>query len=527
MTGGTTSDRPEAVPAPATTGAEMPYFGRIAQQDPNRPAIIEDGRDTVTFGALRATVGQLSNAFAREGLQPGDRIVAMISNRREYFELRLAAEESGLYFVAASHHLTSRELQHVLTDSQPRLIFIEAALLPKVADALTGTAQVIALDAPPDDARSYAAFHAGLPTEAPRSELRGDFMGYTSGTTGAPKAVLKPLRRGAPGIPAPLVSFFGRLGMHPGPGVHLAVLPLYHAAPGRQATTALHFGHTLVVGEHLAAADQLALIERHRVTSVFTVPTIIGRWLRLPAEIRTGHDLSSLSSVTHGGSPCPVEIKRAAIEWLGPIVYEFYGATEGSTAAVTPQEWLARPGTVGRAIEGTTIRILDAEGHELPPGEVGTVYFRPQSAFEYLNNPAKTAGAHQGDLITVGDLGYLDAEGWLFLVSRRNDVVISGGVNVYPAEVEGILAGHPDVADVAVLGIADDDLGERVVALIVLDAGVAGDDATRARLDSHARAQLAGFKVPRGIRFVESLPRTTGGKLQRGGLRQLYTALGS
>lgn len=528
MTESAPPDAPKASPSsagPATT----PYFGRVAARDPSLLAIVEAGRDPVTFGELRATVNQLSNAFSREGLQAGDGVVSMMPNRREYFELRLATEQSGLYFTPASHHFTNRELEHVLKDSRARCFFVDASLLPQVRDVIRRLdlkpAQIIVLDGDDEFGRPYASFHAGMPTEAPLAGIRGEFMGYTSGTTGTPKAVRKPLRSGQPGVGAPLVNFFDRLGMRPGAGVHLAALPLYHAAPGRQATTALHYGHTVVVAERPSAEDQLALIERHRVTTVFTVPTVIGRWLRLSPDIRDSYDVSSLEAVVHGGAPCPVEIKRAAIEWLGPIVNEFYGATEGSTAAVTAAEWLRRPGTVGSAIDGTSIHILDAEGRETPPGTVGTVYFRPHSTFEYLNDPDKTASARRGDLITVGDLGYLDDEGWLFLVSRRNDVVISGGVNVYPAEVEGVLAGHPFVMDAAVIGVPDDDLGERVVALVVLEEGIDADDVSRSQLETYCREQLAIYKVPRRIRFVERLQRTTTGKLQRSGLRDQYDNL--
>lgn len=524
-----TSNGPEPPTSPARPAAAIPFFGDVAAQDPARLAIVEPARGGVTFGELRARVNQLSNAFAREGLQTGDRILAMIPNRREYFELRLAAEQSGLYFVPVSAQLTSRELAHVLTDSQARCFFVDAMLLDGIGGAIRDPGlkpeQVIVLDGDGGSVRSYSAFHAGLPTEAPPYGVRGEFMGYTSGTTGIPKAVRKPLRKGPPGVGAPLINFFGRLGMHRGAGVHLAALPLYHAAPGRQAITALHFGHTVVVAERPSAEEQLALIARYRVTTVFTVPTIIGRWLRLSPELRGSHDLSSLEAVVHGGAPCPVGIKHAAIEWFGPIVNEFYGATEGSTAAVTSSEWLERPGTVGCALDGTSIHILDPDGKELPPGVIGTVYFRPHGGFEYLNDPGKTADAHHGELITVGDLGYLDEDGWLFLASRRGDVVISGGVNIYPAEVEGILAGHPFVKDAAVTGIPDDDLGERLVALVVLEDGIAANDDTRSQLEACCRAELAAFKIPRDIRFIDLLPRTTSGKLLRGDLPDRYAGV--
>lgn len=529
MTRAVAAAGPGALSPSACTATVMPYFGDVAASDPSRMAIVDPARGGVSFGELRATVGRLSNAFAREGVKVGDRIVAMMPNCREYFELRLTAEECGLYFVPVSPQLTGRELAHVLEDSRARCVFVEASALERVRDTIRGAgltpAQIIVLDGDDAAGRSYRSFHAGLPPEAPPVGVRGEFMGYTSGTTGVPKAVRKPLRDGRPGVAAGLVGFFGQLGMSPGSGVHLAALPLYHAAPGRQAVTALHFGHTVVVAAHLSAADQLALIARYRVTTMFTVPTVIGRWLRLPPKVRDAHDLSSLKAVVHGGAPCPVEIKRAAIAWLGPIVTEFYGATEGVATAVTAAEWLDRPGTVGRAITGSSVHILDADGTELPPGTVGMVYFRPPASFEYLNDPAKTAGAHRGDLITVGDLGHLDAEGWLFLASRRGDIVISGGVNVYPAEVEGVLSGHPSVVDAAVLGIPDDDWGERVVALVVLEQGVAADDATRSGLETYCRAHLAACKVPRDIRFVDHLSRTTSGKLQRSDLPERYRSL--
>lgn len=508
-------------------------FRSVAAADPRRPAIVEPGLRTLTYGELLSRVDQVSHALRAAGLGHEDVVASMLPNRREYHELRLATGQTGLYFTPISHHLTAPEMAYILRDSGARLLVVDASLADVVQAALAEAGgippeRVVVVDAgdriPGWAGHDYEDWLGRFGTAAPAGLTAGDYLGYTSGTTGRPKAVRKPLTGRPPGLSPTVVGFMGRLGIRPGREVHLVGSPLYHAAPGTFSTIALGLGHTVVITERPRPAELLALIEEHRVSVLFTVPTVLGRWLRLPETIRTAHDLSSLVSVVHAGAPCPPEVKRACIDWLGPVVAEFYGATEGSVTAVTAAEWLRKPGTVGHPIPGVQMHVLDEEGAERPPGEVGLVYYRPAVPVSYLNAPEKTAAASRGDLITTGDLGHVDDDGWLFLADRRTDLILSGGVNIYPAEVEGALAGSPDVADVVVIGVPDDDWGQRVVAVVQLEEGAGDATAAVPRIEAHARRVLAGFKVPREFRLVDQLPRTETGKVQRQRIRAEYEA---
>ena len=530
----------------AADGASELGFAAVAARYPGRTAIIEapgvgsdEGR-TVSYAELAARVNQLSHALRNEGLAAGDCVASIMPNRREYHELRLATGQVGMYFTPISHHLTVGELAYILSDSEAKLVVVDESLLELAGEAMaqvglddTAAARCVVLgqsaggrDAARRDQagrRDYEQLLADQPETAPEDRLAGEYMGYTSGTTGRPKGVRKRLPGKPPVFTQTRLDYMARLRIYPGAETHLVSAPLYHSAPGTYSTIALDLGHTVVIAERPRPEELLRLIERYRVTITFTVPTVIGRLVRLPAEVRERYDLSSLRSVVHAGAPCPPEIKRQAIEWLGPVVQEFYGATEGSATALTAEEWLRKPGSVGYPIPGVELRVLDDDGRELPAGEIGNVYFRPQTPFEYLKDPAKTAAAMRGDLFTAGDIGHLDDEGWLFLADRRTDLILSGGVNIYPAEVEAALIASPLVADSAVIGVPDDDWGQRVVAIVAPGAGVTADDDLRQRLIEHCRGMLAGYKVPREIRFTERVPRTETGKIRRRDLRAAYT----
>ncbi|GAA4883258.1 AMP-binding protein [Saccharopolyspora cebuensis] len=499
-------------------------FFAEAREHPRRTALIDEHGRATSYERLAARADRLARGLRAAGLRRGDCVAAVIGNGPAYFELRLATWQTGLYFTPINHHLAEPEIGYTVENSEAALVVVDADLAPRCGPALDTT------DVPPRRRftvgavpgwRDYEELFAGMPASPPEDRTAGEVMLYTSGTTGRPKGVRRSLTGGPPRLGRYHLDFMARLGIHPGTGTHLVLSPLHHAAPGTFATAALHFGHTVVLAGSRDPEPVLALVERHRVTTTFTVPTVLHRMLRLPAAVRARYDTSSLRSVVHAGAPCPVEVKRRAIEWLGPVVAEFYGATEGSATALTAAEWLSAPGSVGHPLPGAEVRILDEQGDPLPPGEIGAVYFRSGiSGIEYFKDPAKTAAARHGGFITAGDVGYLDERGWLFLCDRRTDLILSGGVNIYPAEVEGVLLSHPEVVDAAVIGVPDEEWGQSVLA--VVQPAPEAADGLADRLDAHCRAGLAGFKVPRRYRFDRELPRTDTGKLSRRSLRAPY-----
>lgn len=532
----------------AGAGTEI-GFGAVAAAHPDRPALVEPDGTTVSYGELAARVHGLAHVLAGLGLRPGDCVAAMLPNSRAFFELRLATGRSGLYFTPFSHHFTTAEVTHVLTDSGARVVVVDASLLDVAGPALDeagipaerrlvwGAGRAPqgqprearpapppeALPAPPPEPpqgwTDYEALLATAPTTPPPHPRAGGVMLYTSGTTGRPKAVRRALSEAPPG-PSPYeLDFMARVGVRPGAYTQLCAAPLYHAAPGLFANMAMQLGHTAVIAERPRTEDWLELVDRHRVDALFAVPTVLHRLLRLPAEVRGRYDVSGLSAVVHGAAPCPPEVKRRAIDWLGPVLYEFYAATEGGVSAADSADWLARPGTVGRPLAATDVRILDADGRPVAAGETGGVYFRPAVPFAYHKDAEKTERSMRAGYFTAGDEGYVDEDGWLYLRDRRTDLIISGGVNVYPAEVEAVLIAHPDVADVAVVGVPDAEWGQRVAAVVQPEPGIPGDDAFADRLAAHCRGALAGFKVPRVIEFRERVPRSEAGKVLRREIR--------
>jgi long-chain acyl-CoA synthetase len=512
---------------PEVQQSEFVGFATIASADPQRIAVIEVDGSSITFGEMADRVNQLSRALAAMGLRRGQSVAALLPNRRTYFEMRLAAGQSGLYFTPISHHLTAPEIAYIVKDSEAQVIVVDGSLLGVARKALDDIQFAVERRFALEGAagwNSYEELLAAFPAAAPNELLAGDFMGYTSGTTGRPKAVRKLLPEGPPRITQHVLNYMARLDIHPGRAVHLVSSPLYHAAPGTHSFIALNLGHTVVVAERPGPERLLQLIEQYQVSVTVTVPTVLHRLLRLPNHVRSRYDLSSLRSLVHGAAPCPVEVKRSAIEWFGPVIHEYYGATEGVASAVTAVEWLTKPGTVGRPLPNIQVRILDQSGNSLPAGEVGHVYFTLPAPVEYFKDAQKTASAIRGDFFTAGDMGYLDRDGWLFLCDRRTDLIVSGGVNLYPAEIEAALLSHPDVADAAAIGVPDDEWGHRVVAIVQPESAVEPGDPLAERLIQHCRSMLAGYKVPRTIEFTARLPRSDAGKLQRGRLRDAYAA---
>ena len=366
----------------------------------------------------------------------------------------------------------------------------------------------------------------GYPTDPLPDESLGAAMLYSSGTTGQPKGVLRNLPEADPDEPLPVMAFvramFGfREGM-----TYLNPAPLYHSAPQASVSAALRMGCTAIVMEHFDPEQWLALVERYQVTHCQMVPVMFSRLLRLPKEVRARYDTSSLECVVHAAAPCPVHVKQGMIDWLGPIITEYYGATEANGFTFcTTDEWLAHPGTVGHPILGELL-ILDAMGNKCPTGTDGTIWFRGATAFEYFRDPAKTAESRStdGTASAVGDIGHVDADGYLYLTDRKSYMIISGGVNIYPQETENILSAHPAVQDVAVIGVPNEDLGEEVKAVVQLvDPAAAGPDLAKDMID-FCRARLAHFKCPRTVDFVPELPRSETGKLYKRILRDAYWA---
>ncbi|MFD3585402.1 AMP-binding protein [Streptomyces sp. NPDC058683] len=500
-------------------------FFSLAAADPGPVAVVDPDGSTCTRGELLARVNRLSRALRSRGLGSGDVVAAVVHNGHEYVELVLAVGQAGMYLVPVNWRLSPDEMLYIIRDSAAKLVVADAEQAGALAlDSLPVHRFVVGDPVPGWE--PFAGLGADEPDTAPPDRRIGGLMGYTSGTTGHPKGVRSALPDLAPeaftDAYLDLVAGYGITSRY---ATHLVCSPLYHSAPGGHALAFLHAGHALVVQAKFDPESVLRAVEEHRVTTVHMVPTHFHRLLRLPEEVRAKYDLSSLEAVIHAGAPCPVPLKHRMIEWLGPIVWEYLGSTEGWVCRVGSPEWLARPGTVGRPQPGMTVKILDAAGEETPRGTAGTIYFgrtgQPPS-FEYHGDPDKTAAGRHGDLVTVGDYGYLDEDGYLFLLDRRTDLIISGGVNIYPAEIERTLISHPAVNDVAVIGVPDPEWGQSVLAVVQASPGVDADEALATALLAYCTENLASFKRPRRIEFVTDFPRTETGKLQRRKLREVY-----
>ncbi|MBX3619621.1 MAG: AMP-binding protein [Rhizobacter sp.] len=489
-----------------------------ARRMPDAPAVVTD---TVTrsFAELNARCNQLVRALRARGVGAGDGIALMCSNRAEFAEAFWASRRAGLRITPINWHLTAEEAAYIVNDCDAKALLLDARFA-SLADELASRTQCerIAIGggiAGFDDYEAALRAHAGDDIADPQL---GTSMLYTSGTTGRPKGVS---RNAVSGNATSEMAAY-----QPGVSVHLCTGPLYHAAPLSFSLAVPHaFGAAVVMMDGWDAQRALQLIERHRVSHSHMVPTMFHRLLALPEAVRAGHALGSLQYILHGAAPCPVPVKRALIEWLGPIVHEYYAATEGMGSLVDSHTWLRKPGTVGQAEPGH-IRILDEEGRDLPPGQVGTVYLRApdDSRFAYYKDPAKTAKAYVGSHYTLGDMGYLDDDGFLFLTDRSAHLIISGGVNIYPAEVEAVLLTHPAVADAGVIGVPNDEWGEEVKAVVMLHPGHAPSQALAQALIEHCRGHLAHFKCPRSVDFVDALPRHDNGKLYKQKLREAYRA---
>ncbi len=503
-------------------------FWARAQQSPEWVAVIEPDGTEHRAGDLLARVNQITHGLRALGLQPGDAIASVLPNGAAALEVYLAALQAGWYLTPINWHFTVPEIAYIMRDCEAKAVFVHerfaAAGVPAADEAgIPAGARFGYGDVPgftPVD-----ALRDGQPEAMPADRTAGTTMHYTSGTTGRPKGVRRALSGLDPDDAAELgtglLQFFG---ITPGPpNVHLISSPNYHTAVTVFGGSALHMGHTLVCMDAWDSERALALVERYRVTNSHMVPTHFKRMLSLAEPTRRRYDLSSMKWLIHAAAPCPIGIKQAMLDWWGPCVYEYYAATEGGGTIATPDDWKARPGTVGTAWPISEVMIADENGNACPPGTPGTIYMKMGiSDFAYKDDPEKTAANRLRGFFTVGDIGYLDDGGYLFLCDRKSDMIISGGANIYPAEVEAEIIMHPKVADVAVFGIPDDDWGEQVKAVVQPAAGVTGDDELAAEILASLDGRLARMKWPRSIDFTDELPRDPSGKLLKRRLRAPY-----
>jgi acyl-CoA synthetase (AMP-forming)/AMP-acid ligase II len=499
---------------------------------PDQPAIImASSGETVTFSEYEARCNRVAHLLRDAGLRRGDHIAVFTENSPQMLEIEGGAERAGLYYTLVNTYLSADEVAYIVANSQAKALFSSAAKREVAAAAAAkcpGLERSLMTGPGPLPAgwESYDALVAGYPGAPVPDEALGAAMLYSSGTTGLPKGILRTLPEGAPSEPLPVMEFvkamFGfRQGM-----TYLNPAPLYHSAPQASVAASLRLGSTTVVLEHFDPELWLAMVERYRVTHCQMVPVMFSRLLRLPDEVRARYDTSSLECIVHAAAPCPVHVKQGMIDWLGPIITEYYGATEANGFTFcTTADWLAHPGTVGRPIFGELL-ILDVDGKECPAGTDGTVWFRGTTAFEYFDDQAKTAASRSGDGLasTVGDIGHVDADGYLYLTDRATYMIISGGVNIYPQETENVLSEHPAVLDVAVIGVPNDDLGEEVKAVVQLADPAAAGPALAQELVDFCRDRIAHFKCPRAVDFVPELPRSETGKLYKRMLRDAYWA---
>jgi acyl-CoA synthetase (AMP-forming)/AMP-acid ligase II len=501
---------------------------RIAETTPDKPALImaETG-ETLTYRQLDALSNQGAQLFRKLGLKAGDCIAIFMENNLLFLPICWAAQRSGLYYTCISSRLTAGEAEYIVKDCGAKVL-IAGRTLSKVASEvapLIPGVKCFSVGGEIAGYKSYETASATMPSTPIADETSGADMLYSSGTTGRPKGVRIPLQGIAIDTPNALVMLVQGLFGLSGESIYLSPAPLYHAAPLRYSMTLQRLGGTVVVMEHFDAERALAFIEKYRANASQWVPTMFVRMLKLPDDVRTKYNVSAMKSAIHAAAPCPADVKRRMIEWWGPVIHEYYAGTEGNGFCyVGSADWLAHPGTVGKSLLGE-IHICDDEGVELPVGEEGTIYFASQNDFQYHNDPKKTAESRHpahADWSTLGDVGKLDTDGFLYLTDRKAFMIISGGVNIYPQETENLLISHPKVADVAVIGVPNEEFGEEVKAVVQpanwADAGPALAD----ELIAYCRERLSPIKCPRSVDFDKELPRHPTGKLYKRLIRDRY-----
>lgn len=488
-----------------------------AQRQPDKPAVFEISGRTRTFGELNARANQIARLLRDQGLRPGDAVALLCPNRAEFVDVLFATQRCGLRMTPVNWHLTPDEIAYVIDNCEAKALFADAAV-PGAAQAAAQCPALslkVAIGGPLPDFLGYERALAPYSEADIDDPVRGHTMLYSSGTTGRPKGVYKPN--------APIPTYDPA---YQDDDVHLCTGPAYHASPmAGDVRKALVNGASTVLLDRWDNETVLATIEARRVTRSHFVPIMFQRLLGLPPEVRGRYDLSSLRRISHGAAPCPPDVKRAMIEWLGPVLFEYYAGSEGGVGFwVTSEDWLKKPGTVGKRPDPEAARILDDDGQDLPAGQPGTIYMRlaDQGGFEYFKDGAKTDAGRRDGYFTMGDVGYFDEDGYLFLTGRSAETIIVGGVNIYPQEIDNELIKHPAVADSCTVGVPHEEYGEEVRAVIELAPGYAPSDALRDEILAHARQAVAKYKVPRKVDFAERLPRSEAGKIQRNKVRAPY-----
>ena len=488
-----------------------------AREKPDAIAI-HDPIGTRTFFEVNANANKVVRLLRAHGLEPGDAMALLCGNRAEFVEVLSAALRGGFRITPVNWHLTEGEVEYIINDCEAKALVAETRYPAALSAEAPGLRLKVSIGEDAAGFLPYAQALADLSGEDIADPVMGGAMLYTSGTTGRPKGVYRKTNTTV---------------LLPGPGepddVQMCVGPAYHAAPlAFDVRSAMAQGSPLVFLDRWDAENVLRTIERHKVTRAHMVPIMFQRLLALPAEVKARYDLSSLRFVIHGAAPCPPEVKKAMIDWWGPILHEYYAGSEGGAGfLVSSEEWRAKPGTVGRLPAPDAVKLIGEDGAEITARNTpGTIYFKvsPIAPFEYYKDPAKTASAHRGDYFTLGDVGYLDDDDYLFLTGRTAECIISGGVNIYPQEIDNEIIKHPAVEDSCAIGAPNDEWGEEVKVVVTLHPGQVASDALGADILAFARARLAGYKTPRSIEFAAELPRSPAGKIQRGKVRAPYWA---
>ncbi len=501
-------------------------FWWIAEDQPEAPAILASPDGTRTYGELAGDAHQLVHLFRSLGAEGGDTVAVLVDNGITIIETSLAAQEGGFYFTPLNTHLTGHELATIMEHSGAKVLIVAerfAPLLAEVDHASLGLNVLTVGDVPGYTTLTQA--REPHPRTMPDDRQPGGLFVYTSGTTGTPKGIRRPLAEGDVGQVANDAALFGRaFDFRPFEGPMLVSTGMFHGGSHSYFMGGLNVGHALVVMPKFDPEETLRLIEEWKIRTAYMVPTQFHRLLRLDEATRANYDMSSLHAVVHSAAPCPRPVKERLMEWWGPVVWETYGGMEGAATIAKPYRWLEKPGTVGRAVNGVNLVILDDDGNELPRGEVGNIYMENAVGFSYHNDPEQTKKAFKGRRFSLGDVGHLDEDGYLFISDRAKDMIITGGTNVYPAEVEATLLEHPKVHDAGVIGVPDPDWGETVMALIEVNPGVATGEELADELTAFCRERLASYKCPRRWDFRDDLPRTEAGKLYKRKIRDEYTA---
>jgi long-chain acyl-CoA synthetase len=504
-------------------------FWALAHEEPEHLALVGPDGTEFTSAQLLGRANQVVHGLRSLDLQPGDVVATLLPNGVEMFELYLAALQAGWRLVPINHHLIAPEVAYIIKDSEAKVFVADARFADVARDAADESALPAAARLGVGDISGFASYGAlrdSQPAEDPAARTIGDVMNYTSGTTGNPKGVFRPLSGQSPEEAAlGLSGILFLFGLQPqDDNVHIVGSPLYHTAVMRFSGASIHLGHTIVLMDKWIPEEMLELIEKYRVTSSHMVPTQFHRLLALPEATRTKYDMSSLRHMIHAAAPCPIDVKYKMIEWWGNAIDEYYAASEGGGTLVSAEEWLLKPGTVGKAWPISEIAIFDDEANKIEePNVIGTVYMSMQTGdFSYHKDKKKTDSNRIGKYFTVGDVGLIDEDGYLFLRDRKIDMIISGGANIYPAEIENVVLGFPKVGDVAVFGIPHDDWGEEIKAVVEPADGIKPSPELAAEILDYCSTRLAKFKTPKSIDFTDTMPRDPNGKLYKRKLRDPY-----